>query len=57
MYWASHFSWAQGEERVRMLAHSLSRGLAFFAEGVQQEDTDKGLQESIAGFLRQTTVA
>jgi hypothetical protein len=57
MYWASHFSWAQGEERVRMLGHFLSRGINARGDEATQEDMSKHLQEGIAGFLKQTALA
>jgi hypothetical protein len=57
MYWASHFSRAQGEERVRMLGHFLSHGIRACGNGTTQEDMRKHLQEGMAGFLKQTAMA
>jgi hypothetical protein len=57
MYWASHFSWAQGEERVRMLGHFLSHGINAHGSGTTQEDMSKHLRKGMAGFLKQTAMA
>jgi hypothetical protein len=57
MYWASHFSWAQGEERVRMLGHFLSHGINAHGSETTQEEMSKHLQEGIVGFLKQTAMA
>ena len=56
MYWASHFSRGQGEERVRMLGHSLAQGITDRGSGATQTDVSKRLQEGIAGFLKQTAM-
>jgi len=57
MYWASHFSRAQGEERVRMLGHFLSHGTNAHGSETAQEDMSKHIQEGLAGFLKQTAMA
>jgi len=57
MYWASHFSWAQGEERVRMLGHFLSHGISAHGSGTTREDMSKHLRKGMAGFLKQTAMA
>jgi len=56
MYWASHFSWAQGEERVRMLGHALAQGMTAGGSGATQKEVNERLQEGIAGFLKQTAM-
>jgi len=56
MYWASHFPWAQGEERVRMLGHSLAQGMTARGSGATQKDVSERLQKGIAGFLKQTAI-
>jgi hypothetical protein len=56
MFWGPHFSWAQGEERVRMLGHSLSRGVTARGSGVTEADRAERLHEGIAGFLKQTAM-
>ena len=52
--WASHFSWAQGEERIRMLGHALAAGMTVHGGEGTEQDVNKCLQESIVGFLKQT---
>jgi hypothetical protein len=56
MYWATHFSWAQGEERVRLLGDSLAAGMSVQGGHAAQENVRKCLQEGIAGFLKQTAM-
>ncbi len=56
MYWASHLSWAQGEERVRVLGHSLAAGMTLRGDPAGGEPVGTGFQESIAAFLKQTTM-
>jgi hypothetical protein len=56
MYWASHFSWAQGEARVRMLGHALAQGMTVNGVEATQKDVTERLQEGIAGFLKQTAM-
>lgn len=56
MYWVSHLSWAQGEERVRMLGHALAQGLADRGGDATHGDFRASLQRGIARFLRQTAM-
>jgi hypothetical protein len=56
MYWASQFSWAQGEERVRMLGDALAAGMTALGGEGTQERIRQCLQAGIAGFLRQTAM-
>lgn len=56
MYWASHFSWAQGEERVRMLGDALAVGMTARGRGTAHEDARASLHGGIARFLKQTAI-
>jgi hypothetical protein len=56
MYWASRFSWAQGEERVRMLGHSLAESTTVCGNGTTEEDVSRCLQAGITNFLEQIVV-
>jgi hypothetical protein len=56
MYWASGFSWAQGEERMRVLGHSLAGDPAVRADPATREDVRKCLQEGMTVFLQQTAL-
>ena len=56
MYWASHLSRAQGEERVRMLGHALTQGMPVRGTGAIEKDVSDRLHEGIADFLKQTAV-
>jgi hypothetical protein len=56
MYWAARFSWAQGEERIRMLGHSLSGDRTVRGEPATREDLSKCLQEGMTVFLEQTAL-
>lgn len=53
MYWASRFSWAQGEERIRMLGGVLAECMTLCGSGASQEDVSKCLEKEITGFLKQ----
>jgi hypothetical protein len=57
MYWASHFSWAQGEERVRMLGGALAECMKAAGNGASQEDVNKCLEKEITGFLNQVALS
>lgn len=57
MYWASRFSWAQGEERVRMLGGALAAGMALCGSGASREDLSKCLEKEITGFLKQIVLS
>jgi hypothetical protein len=57
IYWASRFSWAQGEERVRMLGGALAECLTVCGSGASQEDVMKCLEEVITGFLKQIALS
>lgn len=54
MYWASRFSWAQGEERIRMLGHTLAEGWTVRGTGATDKDVSRCLQEGLTVFLKQT---
>jgi len=56
MYWALRFSWAQGEERIRMFGQSLARSMRIPGNGATQEDVGKSLQEGMSVFLRETAM-
>jgi hypothetical protein len=56
LYWASRFSWAQGEETVRMLGHSLAESTTACGSGTTGEDVRRCLQEGITNFLEQIVV-
>jgi hypothetical protein len=56
MYWASHLSRAQGEERVRMLGHAVAQGLTVRGTGAIENDLSGRLHEGVAGFLKQTAM-
>jgi hypothetical protein len=56
MYWASRFSWAQGEERVRMLGHSLAESTRVRGSEATGEDVSRCLQAGITNFLEQIVV-
>jgi hypothetical protein len=53
MYWASRFSWAQGEERIRMLGHSLSESMTDHGSETTREDVTKYLHAGITRFVEQ----
>ena len=54
MYWATGFSWAQGEERVRMLGHMLSPCMPLPGGGTETpESVSPCLQEGILRFLKE----
>ena len=56
MYWASRFSWGQGEERVRMLGHSLAESTTVRGSGTTGEDVSRCLRAGITNFLEQIVV-
>ena len=54
MYWATRFSWAQGEERLRMLGHLLSPCVPLSGESpATPENVLRCLQEGILRFLKE----
>ena len=57
MYWASRFSWAQGEERVRMLGGALGECMTLRGSGASREDVHKCLEKGITGFLKQIALS
>ena len=54
MYWASRFSWAQGEERIRMLGHTIAGARSARGDGAAHEEVSQYLQEGLTAFLKQT---
>ncbi len=53
-YWASRFSWAQGEERIRMLGHTIAGARPIRRNGAAHKEVSQYLQEGLTAFLKQT---
>ena len=51
MYWAAQFNWAQGEERIRVLGHSLEEFLRLSASGATQERMSECMEQSLSTYL------
>lgn len=49
--WGSRFSWAQGEERIRVLAALLVQSLEDAAGGAKKTQIGKGMQQGLSGLL------
>lgn len=52
MYWASNFNWAQGEERIRVLGHSLEEFLRLSASGATHERMCECMEQSLSTYLK-----
>jgi len=57
MYWASRFSWAQGEERIRMLGYSVSESMTVHGSETTREEVSKCLHAGITRFVEQIALS
>jgi hypothetical protein len=57
MYLASRFSWAQGEERIRMLGYSVSESMTVHGSETTREDVSKCLHAGITRFVEQIALS